>query len=201
MLTKAKKSSPRRAPAKRKSSGSVAALGARLRELRLSRGFSQRALARMSGLTHATISMIEADKIDSSLGTLKKLLNACNVKMWEFFQQDESGSVVTLGESIVTIRSKGVRMRYVAPRTKNRLLEITQEIYEPGADTGKDVLAHEGQEGGIILRGTFELILGNAKHVLKSGDSYYFSSIIPHRFRNIGEEEGELINAASPPTF
>lgn len=155
----------------------------------------------MSGLTHATISMIEADKIDSSLGTLKKLLNACNVKMWEFFQQDESGSVVTLGESIVTIRSKGVRMRYVAPRTKNRLLEITQEIYEPGADTGKDVLAHEGQEGGIILRGTFELILGNAKHVLKSGDSYYFSSIIPHRFRNIGEEEGELINAASPPTF
>lgn len=201
MLTKRKKPSLKRSPAKRKSSSSIAPLGARLRELRLSRGYSQRALARLSGLTHATISMIEADKIDSSLGTLKKLLNACNVKMWEFFQQEEGGSVVTPRENIVTIRSKGVRMRYVAPRSKDRLLEITQEIYEPGADTGEDVLAHEGQEGGIVLRGTFELILGNAKHMLKPGDSYYFSSTIPHRFRNIGDEEGELINAASPPTF
>jgi len=145
--------------------------------------------------------MIEADKIDSSLGTLKKLLDACDVKMWEFFQQDEESSAVTPGENIVTIRSRGVRMRYVAPRSKDRLLEITQETYEPGADTGEDALAHEGQEGGIILRGRFELTLGTAKHVLKPGDSYYFSSTIPHRFRNIGDDEGELINAASPPTF
>ena len=81
------------------------------------------------------------------------------------------------------------------------MLEITQEIYDAGADTGEDLLTHEGQEGGIVIRGTFELTLGDAVHTLAPGDSYYFASTIPHRFRNVGNEQGEIINAASPPTF
>jgi hypothetical protein len=28
------------------------------------------------------------------------------------------------------------------------------------------------------------------QHILRPGDSYYFESTIPHRFRNIGEEQG-----------
>ena len=58
-----------------------------------------------------------------------------------------------------------------------------------------------GQEGGVVIRGTLELTLGDAKHLLRPGDSYYFASTIPHRFRNVGEVEGEIINAASPPRF
>jgi hypothetical protein len=42
--------------------------------------------------------------------------------------------------------------------------------------------------------------LGEARHVLRPADSC-FASTIPHRFRNIGDEQGEIINAASPPSF
>ena len=39
------------------------------------------------------------------------------------------------------------------------------------------------------------------QRVLEAGDAYYFSSAVPHRFRNAGREECEIISASSPPTF
>jgi mannose-6-phosphate isomerase-like protein (cupin superfamily) len=33
------------------------------------------------------------------------------------------------------------------------------------------------------------------------GDAYYFKSSVPHRFRNLGREECEIVSASSPPTF
>jgi transcriptional regulator with XRE-family HTH domain len=177
------------------------AMGERLKALREDKSYSQRELARRSGLTHTTISAIEAGRIDPSLGTLRRILGACEVRMGEFFQSSSGLAAVMPREQIATISSGGVHMRYVAPRTPDRLLEITQEIYDAGADTGDDLLSHEGQEGGVVIRGNFELTLGDKQYTLGPGDSYYFASTIPHRFRNTGKEEGEIINAASPPTF
>jgi len=189
-------------------------MGTRLKMLRKSRNYSQRELARRAGLTHTTISAIEAGRIDPALGTLRRILMACDMRMGAFFQpasEEPPTAVVTRGQ-IATISSGGghsnhgrpegrVHMRYIAAHIPERRLEITQEIYEVGADTGEQPLTHEGEEGGIIIRGMFELLLGDKTYTLGPGDSYYFCSTMPHRFRNIGSEEGEIINAASPPTF
>jgi mannose-6-phosphate isomerase-like protein (cupin superfamily) len=37
--------------------------------------------------------------------------------------------------------------------------------------------------------------------VLGPGDAYYFDSRTPHRFRNVGEEECEVVSVNSPPSF
>ena len=121
--------------------------------------------------------------------------------MGDFFRSDRVESAVTEKHKISTVSTGGCNMRYVAPAQPGKLLQLTQELYDVGADTGQKPLRHEGQEGGIVIRGTFELQLGDERHILKPGDSYYFDSTTPHRIRNIGEEEGEIINAASPPSF
>lgn len=182
--------------------GSIAGeVGQRLLALRTSHSLSQRELARRAGLTHTTVSAIEKGRIDPSLGTLKSLLAACNVSMSDFFRSDNAASVVTEKHKINTVSSGGVHMRYVAPAGPGRLLQITQEVYDVGADTGTKPLRHEGEEGGVVIRGVFELLLGDERYILKAGDSYYFDSSTPHRLRNVGEEQGEIINAATPPTF
>jgi transcriptional regulator with XRE-family HTH domain len=173
----------------------------RLQTLRQSLGFSQRELARRAGLTHTTVAAIEKGRIDPSLGTLKRLLEACGVSMSEFFRNENNASIVTEAHRINTVSTGGVHMRYLAPSAPGKLLQITQEIYDAGADTGTKPLRHEGQEGGIVIRGVFELQLGDERYTLRPGDSYYFDSTTPHRLRNIGEEQGEIINAASPPSF
>jgi hypothetical protein len=39
------------------------------------------------------------------------------------------------------------------------------------------------------------------RHVLGSGNAYYFDSRQPHRFRCIGPEPCKLVSARTPPTF
>ena len=49
-------------------------VGRRLKELRLAHGLSQRALAKRAGVSNATISMIEADRVSPSVAALKQIL-------------------------------------------------------------------------------------------------------------------------------
>ena len=82
-----------------------------------------------------------------------------------------------------------------------RALQILKERYEPGADTGRVPLVHEGEEGGVIISGRLEVTVDGERKILGPGDAYYFESRRPHRFRAVGPQPCELISACSPPTF
>jgi quercetin dioxygenase-like cupin family protein len=62
--------------------------------------------------------------------------------------------------------------------------------------------SHEGEEFLHVLRGEFEIWLGDTEHYrLKTGDSLYFESSTPHRWRNPGQSEAWLLWVNTPPTF
>src|SRR6266481_7875822 len=65
-------------------------------------------------------------------------------------------------------------------------LQILKERYEPGGDTGRITLVHDGEEGGIILSGRLEVTVDSERRILGPGDAYYFESRRPHRFRCVG---------------
>jgi transcriptional regulator with XRE-family HTH domain len=60
-------------------------LGLRLRHIRELNGLSQRALARASGVSNATISLIEHNRTNPSLGMLKKILDSVPISVADFF--------------------------------------------------------------------------------------------------------------------
>ena len=80
-------------------------------------------------------------------------------------------------------------------------LQMLYERYEPGADTGEDLYAHEAEEAGIIVEGHIEVTVGDRAQVLGPGDAYLFDSRLPHRFRNIGNAACVVISACTTPTF
>ena len=63
------------------------------------------------------------------------------------------------------------------------------------------MLHHEAEEGGVVISGRLELTVGDETHLLGPGDSYLFNSRLPHRFRNVGNEECVLVSACTPPSF
>lgn len=75
------------------------------------------------------------------------------------------------------------------------------ETYEPGADTGVEMLAHEGEEGGIVLEGAIEVTTGDHTQTLGPGEAYYFASEVPHRFRNLSQSVVVLVSACTPPSL
>lgn len=178
-------------------------VGAHLRAVRTMYGLSQRELAKRAGVTNGLISLIEQNRVSPSVSSLKKVLDGIPMSLAEFFTLDLSASpqVFFKGDELTDLGDRSVSLRLVAARRPNRSMSIMHERYAPGADTGADMLRHQGEEGGVVVRGRVELTIGGESRVLGPGDAYYFTSAIPHRFRNTGNEPCEIISASTPPTF
>lgn len=185
-------------------------IGGRLRELRIAAGFSQRQLAEASDVPHGQISMVETNRSNPSVASLRKILGGLGVTMSEFFEPD-SPAVRSVFFKPQDLRDLTTRLYSTLPGSQGRItlqqvgdarahnLQILYERYEPGADTGETMLEHAASEGGVVISGEVEITAGDQVAVLKAGDSYLFNSTLPHRFRNISDREAVVVSACSPP--
>ncbi len=176
-------------------------VGTRLRFLREMHGLSQRELARRSGLTHATIGAIERDAISPSIGSMLKIVESFPITMSEFFSLDTSSStqVFFRSDEMHEAGSGGISVRQVGRSLKGMPLQVLIERYAPGTETAKAPYSHAGDEGGVVIQGQIEVTVGGSACVLGPGDGYLFSSRLPHKFRNIGNEEAVVVSANTPP--
>ncbi len=178
-------------------------LGQRLHSLRRARGLSQRRLALKAGVSNATVSLIEHDRTDPSMGLLKKILDALGVSFAEFFS---SHAVVDdkffyRRNELSVISTGPISYLQVGSDLSTSQLQILYERYQPGADTGQSMLSHVAEEGGIVLEGRLEVTVGEQVSTLSAGEAYRFDSRLPHRFRNTGTAECVVVSACTPPSF
>ncbi len=178
-------------------------IGRRLRDIRTRLKLSQRQLARQSGVANATISQIEAGKLNPTVSMLKKVLDGIPMNLSEFFgnEFENEEQVFYRAEELTEIADGGVSFMQVGANLHNKSVQLIKERYQPGAGTGRHALTHEGEECGIILAGRLQVTVGDQVAILRAGEAYYFKSNKPHNFHNPGNEPCELITACSPPTF
>ena len=171
--------------------------------MRLDSSLSQRQLARRSGVANATISQIESGKLNPTVGLLKKILDGIPMSLSDFFadQDEPADKVFYHATELVEIADGGVSYLQVGANLRQKSIQFLKERYEPGANTGRHTLSHDGEECGIILRGRLDITVGEESRVLTPGDAYYFRSSQPHAFKNAGREPCELISACTPPSF
>ncbi len=185
-------------------------VGARLKEIRVQSGMSQRQLAMAADVPHGQISMIETNKNSPSVASLRRILGGLNLGMSEFFEpevaEDDSPFYTPSELRDLTSRlyseGRGCEGKITLKQVGNaRLhgLQILHESYEPGADTGADMLEHIANEGGIVVAGEIEVTVGEKVAVLKAGDSFLFNSREPHRFRNVSDRPATVVSACTPP--
>jgi transcriptional regulator with XRE-family HTH domain len=178
-------------------------VGTRLRSIRTAFGLSQRELARRAGVTNGLISLIEQNRVSPSVSSLKKVLDGVPMSLAEFFTLDLAAAPQAFfgADELVELGNEELSLRLVAAQRPGRQLSVLHERYAPGAATGEDMLAHRGEEAGVVIRGRIELTVSGATRLLGPGEAYYFASQLPHRFRNAGREPCEIISACTPPTF
>lgn len=179
--------------------------GTRLKLVRESYQMSQRELARRSGVTNATISLIEQNRVSPSVSSLKKLLEGIPMSLAEFFTFDEpprEETYVFRASEQPDLGRHGLRLLLVGATVAGRQMRFLREQYAPGASSGEEFIVHpEGEECGLVIRGTIELTVNGQVSVLNAGDGYYFPSTLPHGFQNIGQDEAEIISANTPANF
>lgn len=178
-------------------------VGARLRELRVRHGLSQRALAKRAGVSNATVSMVEANRMSPSVSGLRQILSGIPLSLSEFFAEAKPTveQVVFRAAELKEIAGGRISFRQVGSNLEGRSLQMIHERYKPGAVSGKAMLSHQGEEAGLIIRGRMGLEVDGARYELNPGDAYFFDSRKPHAFKNIGDEDLELVSACTPPSF
>jgi transcriptional regulator with XRE-family HTH domain len=178
-------------------------VGKQLRAVRTAFGLSQRELAKRAGVTNGMISLIEQDRVSPSIGSLHKILTAFPMTIAEFFTRDMEGqvNVVFREADLPDVGTGEIEYRLVAASRHDRKMSILWENYAPDTDTGQDLLTHSGEEGGVVVEGELEVTVAGKTWLLSPGDSYYFDSRLPHRFRNLGKVPARIVSANTPPTI
>ncbi|MCB1849221.1 MAG: cupin domain-containing protein [Gammaproteobacteria bacterium] len=178
-------------------------VGSRLKEARKKHGFSQRKLAQEADVSNGTISLIEQNKISPSVALLKRLLEGLSMSLGEFFNEDKYPKEKQFfhADELTEHTFGSIRFLQVGGDLHDRRLQILREHYPPHSDTGELMLVHNGEEGGIVLRGEIEVTVGDEIQLLRAGDAYYFESNKPHRFRNPGDDDCEIFSVCTPPNF
>ena len=175
-------------------------LGTRLRALRSLKGMSQRGLAKRCGVTHSSLSLIEQGKVSPSVSSLKKILDAIPISVGDFFTLElQNGHRVFYSpDELANVGSGDVIFKLVGADRRDRALSFMIETYPASTDTGREMIAHQGEEAGVVLEGKIEITIGAETRVLGAGEAYYFDTNIPHRFRNVGDTPCRLVSCTTP---
>ncbi|MBZ5681627.1 MAG: cupin domain-containing protein [Acidobacteriia bacterium] len=179
--------------------GNAGAIGGRLRQLRAKRGLSLAQVARSVGISVGFLSAMERSQMSGSVGTLRKLARFYKTNILDFF--DASGASrrrVRPEERKVLEAGPGVRMELLA--WGNTVMEPHLFRIAPESGSGESY-THEGEEFLYVLRGELAITLEGEEYRLKPGDSFYFESATPHRWKNPGRHETWLLWVNTPPTF
>jgi quercetin dioxygenase-like cupin family protein len=136
----------------------------------------------------------------SSVATLQRIARFYKTNILSMFETNgDAQPLVRPSERKVLQTSPNVRMELLA--WGNTTMEPHLFRVKPGGSSGESY-THEGEEFLHVLRGEFEIWLERQGHYrLKSGDSLYFESATPHRWKNPGRSEAWILWVNTPPTF
>ena len=178
----------------------TAAPGARFRRLRQRRNLSLAQVARATGVSVGFLSALERGQMRASIGTLRRIARYYRTNILSFFEPAKDNSrLVRPAERKILETTKGVRMELLA--WGSTAMEPHLFRIKRGGNSGESY-THEGEEFLHVLRGEFEIWLNTDEHYhMKVGDSLYFQSSTPHRWRNPGKSESWLLWINTPPTF
>lgn len=180
-------------------------LGSEIRGLRKARAITLTELATASGLSIGYLSLLERDRATPSIKALHAVSRALGVTISWFF---EANDVPEEERDLVVRRARRRRLDYSAGVVDELLspnltgaLELLSCRFPPGASSGEEPYTHSGEEAGVVLRGRLELWVDGRMVTLEAGDSFGFQSALPHRYRNPGPDEAEVIWAITPPSY
>jgi DNA-binding transcriptional MerR regulator/quercetin dioxygenase-like cupin family protein len=174
--------------------------GQRFRRLRMRRQLSLAQVARATRVSVGFLSALERGQMRCSIATLRRIARFYKTNIISLFETNGEGQhLVRPSERKILETSPNVRMELLA--WGNTAMEPHLFRVKPGGGSGESY-SHEGEEFLHVLRGEFELWLHNEGHYhLQAGDSLYFESSTPHRWKNPGRAEAWVLWVNTPPTF
>ena len=176
-------------------------LGMRIRHARRVADLTLTQVAVRADCSESLVSKIENGQASPSLAMLHRIAMALGTNIAALTSEEApvQGPVLRQGERPVT-QTGGIALERLLLPQRGGLLQANIHIVEPGVESDGQI-EHVGEEVGYVLEGCIELILGAECFLLRAGDSFTFSSQVPHGYRNPGAETARIVWVNTPATF
>ena len=177
----------------------LCSFGARLRELRLSRGWTLEELACRGGLSKAFISRLESGGRQASIAAALTLSRIFNVSLASLFESElATEPCVIVRAANAAVKSMN-GLKYVPLSNAGRFFNLQPiKVTIPLSRRGQEHYHHEGEEWVYVLSGGLTLSLAGKTYDLEPGDAAHFDSRLPHRLIARGKSDAEVLLVASP---
>lgn len=181
----------------------MSSIGDKLHLLRKARGLTLQQIAEGAGCSAAYISQIENDKASPSIATLKRVAEVLNIRIVDFFVEDDHEEpVVQTEEDWTKVSLEGWRadIKQMVRSVYQKHMQPFYTVIQPGGGS-RDSYSHVGEEFGIVLEGEMTLTVGDEVYTVKANSSFYYSSLSPHSWTNEGDEPCRVVWVVSPPSW
>ncbi|MDD3375343.1 MAG: XRE family transcriptional regulator [Candidatus Omnitrophica bacterium] len=180
-------------------------VGINIKRLRDQKEITLREMAKDVGVSPSFLSQVEKGKASPSLATLKSIADALETTIGSLVGEDvnQKNKIVTRECDRKSLKhvGQGIRMSLLSESNPYKQMEPLLFKLSNNASSGESSYSHYGQEFVLVLKGAFEIMLGDTYYSLKKGDSIYFNSNTPHSFKNLNKGETEVLWVVTPPSF
>lgn len=182
-------------------------LGTKLRDLRVSKGFTLKQAEDLTGVPHPTLSRIETSKMTPTLPLLAKVVAGLKVPWSAVLPQsvvsdNPSGPPVSFSSE----QSMGIRLgrrEALALHPDNpltgRIATFIMSTRHRTLKAAGGLVGHPNTEFCFVLEGELRLHLqGKRARLLRPGESALFDSRIPHAYTAAGEAVARFLSITVP---
>jgi transcriptional regulator with XRE-family HTH domain len=174
-------------------------LGIRLRELRVRRGQTLRAVAERAEVSPSLLSQIERGEASPSLLSLAAIAHALAVRpadLLDSVEHDPRSPVVRRSQRRV-IEDPQCRREYMM-ELDDPYLHVAELQIRPRGVSRPGPGTHSGRDYGLVLDGDVTLELGDRREQLRAGDYAAFDAREPHRLLNETDQPVRMLWVMAP---
>jgi transcriptional regulator with XRE-family HTH domain len=181
-------------------------IGEKLRALRLKKKIGLVELGGHTGLSAAMLSKVERGKLFPTLPTLLRISLVFGVGLEYFFTDEKKRHVVAVVRRAERKRfperpdGRDISFHFESLdfAAVERKLNAYYAEFQPLQSGKARAHEHSGVEFLSILSGQLEVNIAGQEHVLKTGDSIYFDSSVPHSYRRASRKPCSAIVVTVP---
>jgi len=167
--------------------------GFKMKQLRQMRKISFESLANKTGLSQRYLKDIEEVRIIPPVAAVIQISKALSVDSGSFLSAEEQEAKERSKKESFYKRTQAYSYKTLTPDAETKHMKAFLVTIDPRQDHRMVDYRHEGEEFIYVLRGEVEVRVGENQNHLKKGETLHFDSGIPHKLRNLGDEEAKLL--------
>jgi transcriptional regulator with XRE-family HTH domain len=174
----------------------------KIRVLRKKYNMKLKDLSEKTGLSVSFLSQVERGSTSLAIISLKKIADALDVPITDFFENDNTQDFTVNVEHQKTFRIEGSSAQYtrLAGNFSGRSLEPLIVTLDPGL-VQDPIFSHPGEEFYYVLQGAVIINVDGKEYLVKTGDSIHFPSHLPHFWQNPLKHTSKILCVLTPVIF